>query len=154
MASYSREVFLKQLDDGIDKALKSDPEAKFPYYRKAFKLEKYRREFIKIPSVFRGTSHFGDDLIDGSKMSNFILGKELKITSDIANCTIFTGGRIFHRGGFVDKGERWAIQIGFRQREHSWTGFKTRVKRGALAAIPTPVLDSYRKLKSIFLKRR
>lgn len=148
--SESRNAFLMRLDV-VSQVLYDDPALCFPYYRKQFKNETYRREFGKIPSVLRGTSAMGDDILNGSKQSEFILKNELKVTSEIGNCIAFTGGRTFHRGGMIEKGERWVLQYGFRQRDLSLKGWATRTRRKVKAATPQPLIDTYRSVKSRFI---
>ena len=142
--SYSREAFFKRLDGRVASAnVGGDTDC--VYYRKQFKSPDFRREFLRIPSALRGTSHFGDDILDGTSKSDWLLRHERKITTDVANCTVFTGGRTVHRGGLVESGERWALQLGFRERDPSWVGLKNRVKRHVKATLPMPILQFARK---------
>ncbi len=81
------------------------------YYRSAMSCPHGRELFIALPALFRQLSHFGDDVMDNSELSNELLSKEMAVTSDKGNFCFFTGGSGIHRGGTVFKGERWALQI-------------------------------------------
>lgn len=146
--SYARDAFLKQLDQRTQEIYHQRPEEiDFPYIRKQFKIARYRKEFLKLPAVMRGTSGFGDDILDGSPLSQWILRNEVKVTTDVGNCTVFTGGRTLHRGGMVDQGERWAIQVGFKLRDTTLAGTKTRIKRAIKGALPTQLNQAIRAIK-------
>jgi len=147
--SASRNAFLMRLDVA-SQVLYDDPTLCFSYYRKQFKNENFRREFGKIPSILRGTSALGDDVINGSKQSEFILKNELQVTSEMGNCVAFTGGRTFHRGGMVENGERWVLQFGFRQRDRSFKGWANRARRKLKAATPQSLINTYRTIKTQF----
>jgi hypothetical protein len=86
------------------------------YYRTRFKLRAHRRDLLALPRALQGTTHFGDDVLDGSELSKRLLEQETRYTSETANCFVFDGGAGIHRGGLVDRGERWAFQIGLRPR--------------------------------------
>jgi len=146
--SYSREAFFKRLDAEIQPLYLEDPEETSAYYRKHFKLQKFRKEFVKLPSVLQGTSHFGDDLLESSPVAQELLKNEQKIIGDLGQFVVFRGGKILHRGGMVEKGERWAIQFGFRMRDSSWKGLKTRVKGRIKAGLPEDLVKIIRNSKS------
>jgi hypothetical protein len=129
--SYAKRVFFKELDYANEKVANGDPETKTTYYRKQFKFPKYRREFLKIPRQLQGSSHFGDDLLDTSPLAEYLISRETKLLPQVANCAVFTGGHNVHRGGMVPRGERWAIQVGFRMRE---PGIASALKRARLKA--------------------
>jgi hypothetical protein len=135
--SYSREVFFKKLDYATSSSI--PPEYKSPYYRRQFKNEDLRKAFMKIPAPLRGSSHFGDDILDGTEASEWLLKNEIKITSDVGNCVVFAGGKAIHRGGMVEKGERWVIQIGFRQKDMSFKGKITKMRRMGKRLLPTSI---------------
>jgi hypothetical protein len=85
------------------------------YYRKAFRHPEFRRQFLLLPRPLRGSSHFGDDVLDDSDLSRWLLERETAVTSEMANCMAFIGADGIHRGGAVTEGERWALQIGLKQ---------------------------------------
>jgi hypothetical protein len=68
---------------------------------------------MKLPAQLRGTSHFGEDLLDSTPLSRLLLEQEVRCTSDVTNCAVFDGSHTIHRGGLVRHGERWALQMGF-----------------------------------------
>jgi hypothetical protein len=76
-----------------------------------------------------------------------LLQKELQITSDLGNCIVFQGGRTIHRGGMVETGERWVIQMGFRRRVPSWRGMKQRTKRRIKSMLPVSVVQTIRRIR-------
>jgi hypothetical protein len=84
------------------------------YYRPRFKLPEQRRLLASLPRDFMGTSHFGDDLLDGTPESEQVLRHERQFLSRDANLVLFDGSLGLHRGGLVAQGERLALQIGFR----------------------------------------
>jgi hypothetical protein len=84
------------------------------YYRPRFKLPEQRRLLASLPRDFIGTSHFGDDLLDGTPESEQVLRHERRFLSQDANLVFFDGSLGLHRGGLVAQGERLALQIGFR----------------------------------------
>ena len=87
------------------------------YYRPRFKYLDERERFVNLPKILQGTSHFGDDVVDGSPLSDFLLTNEKRVESDAPECLLFDGPQAIHRGGIVQEGERIALQLAFRVRE-------------------------------------
>ena len=114
--SISKKWFFKFLDHANAKFTKLTEEDD-GYYRPMFRHKKFREEFLKLPVQLQGSSHFGDDVLDGSELSNFLLEQETTITSELGNLFTFVGGQNIHRGGMVNKGTRWALQIGYKEWE-------------------------------------
>ena len=112
--SISRFTLWKMLDSAYGRAYPAGDEGGV-YYRQRFKRPELREEFLLMPRSLQGTSHFGDDVVDGTPESELLRGAELPLTSDIANCMVFTGSTGVHRGACVQKGERWAFQIALRE---------------------------------------
>lgn len=113
--SHVQGLFFKFLDQvGGPLARKNTPQHDV-YHRPLLKDKTFRGEFFKLPRAFQGSSHFGDDVVDNTSLSKFLLSRELRLTSDIANCMLFSGHTTIHRGGIVDEGERWVFQLGFRK---------------------------------------
>lgn len=83
------------------------------YYRCRFSDPKLRPHLMALPALFRGTSHFGDDLQDGDPLLNDILQQQVIAEGKAGSFVLFDGGRGLHRGGLVNSGERLAIQIAF-----------------------------------------
>lgn len=113
---YSQSSLWKYLDTNF--LFDGDPRYETHYRRKRYHFPELRKELMRLPNQLRGTSHFGDDLVDGSAMSNFLLEREVVCTSDVANCILFDGSCTIHRGGLVHKGERWALQMGMTRAKH------------------------------------
>lgn len=114
--SRARVCFFKQLDQQFALGLPTNDELRnVTYHRKPYKLPRLRRQFMSLPTPLRGTSHFGDDILDGSPLSDYLLRNESAVTSEEGNCMVFHGGMAIHRGGNVQEGERWALQIGLQQ---------------------------------------
>jgi hypothetical protein len=84
------------------------------YYRPRFKLREQRPDMLALPSRLRGSTHFGDDVIDGSPLSEDLLRQEHVFTAPAGTITLFDGSQGVHRGGLVRSGARWVIQIGLR----------------------------------------
>lgn len=84
------------------------------YYRPRFQAASHRQELMCLPSSFRGSTHFGDDLIDGSPLSRRLLASEEVFTGCGGTFVLFHGAAGIHRGSQPSVGERWAIQIAFR----------------------------------------
>ena len=93
-------------DDGLDYRL--------GYYRPRYKVAEFRRALMSLPSALRGSTHFGDDVLDGSPLSDSLLGQEETFVGPAGTLVLFDGSRGIHRGSQVVRGERWAVQIGMR----------------------------------------
>lgn len=127
--SYTQFSYFKQLDQTLARTVATLNAVPTDFYRPIIKFPQYRAEFMKLPKPLQGSSHFGDDILDDTELSKFLLQNELKITTAVANCSIFTGHSAIHRGGMVGKsGERWAFQIIFTPRDESFKGFVQRAK--------------------------
>lgn len=86
------------------------------YYRPSFSDTEARRWMLCLPSALHGSSHFGDDIMDGSAMHQQIAAALKPITGD-TGCVLFDGGRGLHIGGITHSEPRWAIQLGLRPRK-------------------------------------
>lgn len=85
------------------------------YYRPRFKLAEHRRSLLTLPAALRGSTHFGDDLLDGSHLSDALMEQEHVFTGPAGTVVMFDGSHGIHRGGQVGRGgARWAVQIAFR----------------------------------------
>ncbi len=82
-------------------------------YRPRFANKQYRREMLSLPSALHGSSHFGDDVLDDTKLSQELLSNEIRMTKDVGNCIVFDGNYGIHRGGLVRSGERFVFQVVF-----------------------------------------
>lgn len=131
---FSQFAYYKQLDQTIAKAATQHGHPVTDYYRVCIAYPEFRSEFMKLPVPLQGASHFGDDVVNGTELSDFLLSKEVKVTSDKGNCAVFVGHSAIHRGGMVGAGgHRWAFQIIFTPRDPSFNAtlrrFKSSLKR-------------------------
>lgn len=85
-------------------------------YHQAMISESFRRHFMKLPPELRFNSHFGWDVIPGSDMESHLLDCENVMTGSSGNYIVFDGGRLLHRGGLVEDGERIVLQVIFTQK--------------------------------------
>jgi hypothetical protein len=113
--SKTQSFFHKAFDAAANVNLAPREPTRTIYYRKAFRHPEFRRQFLLLPRPLRGSSHFGDDVLDDSELSRWLLERETAVTSEMANCIAFIGADGIHRGGTVTEGQRWAFQIGLKQ---------------------------------------
>jgi hypothetical protein len=120
---WQRSSVLCALQRGFDQAQADlfdlEPDGldfKLGYYRPRFKLPEYRKDLLALPRSLRGSTHFGDDILDGSALSQSLLGLEERFCGPAGTFVLFDGSRGIHRGSLTTTGERWAIQIGMRVR--------------------------------------
>lgn len=118
---WRRSPFLFALHKGFDmEQTKSFPmevdglDYKLGYYRPRFFLKDHRRDLLTLPSAFRGTTHFGDDIVDESDLSRRLLSCEETFLGPPGTLIVFNGSAGIHRGSQVERGERWAVQIAMR----------------------------------------
>ena len=69
---------------------------------------------MALPAALRGTTHFGDDILDTSTLSSLLLNDEVVFAGPAGTFLVFDGATGIHRGGQVTRGERWAVQIAMR----------------------------------------
>ena len=112
--SIAQNWIIKGIDVAVVKSLQRTP-GDF-YYRTRFKDPAHRRQLLALPSLLQGTSHFGDDVVDDSPLSRFLLNHETRYVSERANCMVFNGCYGVHRGAYVERGERWALQLGLAKK--------------------------------------
>ena len=85
------------------------------YYRPRFQLPEQRRNLLRLPAALRGSTHFGDDIANGSVLSDTLLEREHAFMGPAGTTVMFDGSYGIHRGGQVSNGgTRWAIQIALR----------------------------------------
>lgn len=75
-----------------------------------------RSLLMQFPSCFIGSTHFGDDLVEGSSLSRYLLDNTVVFTRPAGSCILFDGFLGVHAGGNPLSGERLAVQIGFVRR--------------------------------------
>jgi hypothetical protein len=111
--SAAQVMFFKILDQKWEKIITEKDLQNVPpnYYRKWMWSPKGRNYFASLPCSLRGTSHFGDDILDGSDMANALLADEVSFLSEQGNCITFIGGSAIHRGSQVERGHRINLQL-------------------------------------------
>ena len=111
----ARSRFLHFMVTAMDNCFQKDEkqETNDANYRPRFANERYRREILLLPRALQGSSHFGDDILDGTPLSEELLANEVRMTKDIGNCIVFDGNFGIHRGGLVRNGERFVFQVIF-----------------------------------------
>lgn len=110
-----RSTFLHFMITALDRCFQRDDGSgqESANYRPRFSISRYRQELLILPAAFQGSSHFGDDVIDGSPLSEELLQNEVRMTSDVGNCIVFDGNYGIHRGALVKSGERFVFQVVF-----------------------------------------
>lgn len=111
VSSRSRLSFMKYLDFAHADFAASRGVGGGTYNRAVFHSPSLRPYFAKLPRELQGSSGMGDDILDGSPLSQALLANEHKITSKQGDLALFAGGETLHRGGIASKGERWALQM-------------------------------------------
>jgi len=112
--SRFRFVYFKELDLTLMNNAR-DWSSERSYYRKCFGDPALRKEIAKIPAPLLGHSHFGDDLLDGSAETEWLLRNEFHVTGEAGEAVLFDGHNGIHRGGLVSKGERIVVHLGWGQ---------------------------------------
>jgi len=86
-----------------------------PEYRAAARSPELRRVFMQLPTVFQGSSHFGDDVLPDSPIARQLLPLEQSfLSTGQQQVLVFDGARTLHRGSLVLEGERVALQVAFK----------------------------------------
>jgi hypothetical protein len=88
-------------------------------YRSLARRPELRQIFMALPAAFRGSSHFGDDVLPDSNIANALEGREVPYLSESAQALVFDGPNLLHRGSLVRDGERMALQVIFRNRSEA-----------------------------------
>ena len=114
--ALARSVFTIGLHYGVDAKLNPLVEAPPSLYRRnAFNYN--RSLLMQLPHAFLGSTHFGDDLVEGSALSRYLLENTEVFTRKAGAGIVFDGYLGVHAGGNPIDGERLAVQIGFIQKK-------------------------------------
>jgi hypothetical protein len=108
----SRLEWRKRLGYGIATELTS--RGLQPVGRSIFAHPEARKWFAKLPASMQMTDLPGNDVLDGTPLSEALLRAERSLEGGPGSAFVFTGHDVLHRGGIVSNGERWALQIVFR----------------------------------------
>ena len=84
-------------------------------YHQSVGAENFRRHFMRLPDELRFNSHMGWDVMPGTELERDMAAQERKMTGPAGTFVIFDGGRLMHRGGMVQHGERVALQVIFAE---------------------------------------
>jgi hypothetical protein len=120
---WKRSPLVSAVQNGFDAAQRKVFEAEYDgldyklgYYRPRFHFPEHRQDVLALPPALRGSTHFGDDIVDGSSASEALLREEVVFTGPAGTFVLFDGSRGIHRGSLAKSGERWAVQIGLKVR--------------------------------------
>ncbi|MEY2929913.1 MAG: hypothetical protein RL033_662 [Pseudomonadota bacterium] len=122
------------------------------YYRRAFSVAGLRAGFVGLPRILQGATHFGDDLLEGSPQTAALLARERIVESGTGNIVLFNGGDLLHRGGLVQRGERWSLQLMFGPRVTPAQRLLARAQHTALVAAGRAL--GWRRLDQLRSRRR
>lgn len=88
-------------------------------YRILARQSDLRRVFMGLPRAFRGSSHFGDDILPDSSLAAALKPLEVPYLSEGAQTMVFDGPHLLHRGSLVKSGERLSLQVVYRNRNEA-----------------------------------
>ena len=83
---------------------------------------------MKLPSVIKFNSHIGWDVRPNSSLELAFEESEVQVVGKSGTTLLFDGARLFHRGGFVEKGDRLVMQVVFSN-ETLLERLKNKLKR-------------------------
>jgi hypothetical protein len=88
-------------------------------YRVLARRPELRRIFMELPAPFRGSSHFGDDILPDSELASTLAPLEVPYLSEGSQTLVFDGPHLLHRGSLVRSGERLSLQVIYRNRNEA-----------------------------------
>ena len=88
-------------------------------YRVLARRPELRHIFMELPRAFRGSSHFGDDILAGSALAAQLEPLERPYLSEGGQTLVFDGPHLLHRGSLVRSGERLSLQVIYRNRNEA-----------------------------------
>jgi len=77
--------------------------------------KEFRRHFMRLPSQSRFNSHIGWDILPYSSLEDAFISTERRLTGRAGTFIVFDGGKILHKGGMVEFGQRLALQVIFEE---------------------------------------
>ncbi|MBU3676261.1 MAG: hypothetical protein FGM54_03640 [Chitinophagaceae bacterium] len=114
--SLARSPFTIGLHYGVDAKVNPLVPAPFSRFRRnAFTHN--RALLMQLPHAFLGSTHFGDDLVENSALSRYLLDNTVVFTRPAGAGIVFDGYLGVHAGGNPISGERLAVQVGFIQKK-------------------------------------
>lgn len=84
-------------------------------YHQSGNSENFRRHFMRLPEAVRFNSHMGWEVAPGTSLEREMAISEKKMIGPAGTFVVFDGGRLMHRGGLVQNGERIALQVIFSE---------------------------------------
>jgi hypothetical protein len=84
-------------------------------YHQSGNSENYRRHFMRLPEAVRFHSHMGWDVAPDTPLEREMANCEKRMIGPAGTFVVFDGGRLMHRGGLVQSGERIALQVIFSE---------------------------------------
>lgn len=111
IASRSQLAYFKYLDYANNEFAAAMGAPATTYNRPLFITPSLRGEFARLPAELQGSGGPGDDILDGTPLSDYLLANERKLTGAAGHLALFAGGETLHRGGVIATGERWALQM-------------------------------------------
>jgi hypothetical protein len=82
-------------------------------YHQHMSSERFRRHFMRLPPELRFDSHMGWGVLAGTDLEQEFVSRERVMTGPPGTFIAFDGGRLFHRGGLLEDGERIVLQVIF-----------------------------------------
>jgi len=82
-------------------------------YHQTLGSAKFRSLFMSLPPALRFNSHIGWDVIPESALEQRLVSCEEVLLGEAGTTVVFDGGRLFHRGGLIEAGERVVCQVVF-----------------------------------------
>jgi hypothetical protein len=111
IASRSQLAYFKYLDYANNEYAAAMGAPATIYNRPLFITPALRGEFARLPAEMQGSGGPGDDVLDGTPLSDYLVANERKLTGAAGHLALFAGGETLHRGGVIASGERWALQM-------------------------------------------
>jgi len=136
--SRSQLSFFKGLGTVNGEFAKAKRSAETSYNRPLFIDPSLRPYFARLPSELQGSAGPGDDVVDDTPLSKFLRERERPITSQDGDLALFAGGETLHRGGVTRRGERWALQMMYKEPPSLQQNIKSHLRFFARRIIKGP----------------
>jgi hypothetical protein len=111
ISSRSQLAYFKYLDYANNEFAAARGVPVTSYNRPLFITPPLRKEFARLPAEMQGSGGPGDDIQDGTALSDFLIAHERRLVGPAGYLALFAGGETLHRGGVVESGERFALQM-------------------------------------------
>lgn len=111
IASRSQLAYFKYLDYANNEFAVARGVPETSYNRPLFITPAMRGEFARLPAEMQGSGGPGDDILNGTPLSDFLIASERRLVGPAGYLALFAGGETLHRGGVIETGERFALQM-------------------------------------------